>query len=189
MVALIDLWLPILLSAVFVFVVSSVIHMLIPIHKNDHKKLPDEGAVLDALRKHRIPPGSYMFPMCGSMKDMASPEMLAKYEQGPVGQLVVHPTGAPAIGPALLQWFLFSIFIGVFVAYITGRGLARGTNFSDVFQLAGSTAILGYAFGDVCQSIWKAQSWSVTAKFIFDGVLYGLATGATFAWLWPKDLI
>ncbi len=185
MVALLDLWLPILLSAVFVFLISSVIHMAIPIHKGDFKQLPGEEGVLADLRKHRIPPGSYMFPMCGSMKDMASPEMLAKYEQGPVGHLVLRPNGAPAIGPALVQWFLYSLLIGVFVAYAASIGLQPGTAFVTVFRLAGSVAILGYALGTISESIWKAQSWTVTAKFLFDGTLYGLATGATFAWLWP----
>ena len=45
MVALADLWLPILVSGVVVFVVSSVIHMLIPIHRGDYAKLPGEDAV------------------------------------------------------------------------------------------------------------------------------------------------
>lgn len=42
MVTLSALWLPILLSAVIVFVASSIIHMAIPIHKNDYRQLPDE---------------------------------------------------------------------------------------------------------------------------------------------------
>lgn len=185
MVALLDLWLPILLSAVFVFVISSVLHMVIPIHKADFKSLPGEEVVLADLRKHKVPPGAYMFPQCGSMKDMGSPEMLAKFERGPVGHLVLRPNGMPAIGPALAQWFVYSIVIGVFVAYAASIGLESGAAFMTVFRLTGSVAILGYALGTISESIWKAQSWSVAAKFIFDGTLYGLATGATFAWLWP----
>ena len=34
-------------------------------------------------------------------------------------------------------------------------------------------------------SWWKGVSWSSTLKYVFDGVLYGLATAGTFAWLWP----
>ena len=34
------LWLPILLSAVIVFVVSSILHMALPFHKNDYRQLP-----------------------------------------------------------------------------------------------------------------------------------------------------
>lgn len=181
-----DLWLPILLSAVFVFLVSSVIHMVIPIHKGDFKKLPDEVAVLTALRQQRIPPGSYMFPMCESMKEMSSPEMLEKYKQGPVGHMIVRPTGPPAMGAALLQWFLYSLLIGAFVAYTASIGLDQKATFMTVFRMTSAVAILGYALGTISESIWKAQSWSVAAKFVFDGTLYGLTTGATFAWLWPS---
>ena len=49
-VSLASLWLPILLSAVFVFIVSSVMHMFLPYHKSDYRKLPDEGKVMEALR-------------------------------------------------------------------------------------------------------------------------------------------
>ena len=48
---LIDLWPPILVSAVFVFVVSSVIHMALPIHKNDHGKLAGEESVLASMQR------------------------------------------------------------------------------------------------------------------------------------------
>jgi len=42
MVSIISLWLPILLSAVAVFLVSSVIHMVFQYHKTDFKKIPSE---------------------------------------------------------------------------------------------------------------------------------------------------
>ena len=50
MVPLTSLWLPILLSAVVVFAASSIIHMVLPYHRNDFKKLPDEEGFLAALR-------------------------------------------------------------------------------------------------------------------------------------------
>ena len=51
------LWLPILLSAVLVFVASSIIHMASPWHKSDYPKMPNEDGVMDALRPFAIPPG------------------------------------------------------------------------------------------------------------------------------------
>ena len=50
MVSLADLWLPILLSAVLVFVASSLIHMVLGWHRHDFKKFGAEDAVMDALR-------------------------------------------------------------------------------------------------------------------------------------------
>lgn len=183
MTPLADLWLPILLSAVFVFVASSLIHMVIQWHKGDYRKLANEDPVLDALRQHGVAPGQYMFPCPASMKDMGSPEMLAKYQRGPVGTLLVRPAGAVNIGTALGQWFVLTLVLSVIVAYVTG--LARGPGAPDVFRIASAVALPAYAFASVDSSIWKGVSWATTAKFVVDGVIYALATGATFAWLWP----
>jgi hypothetical protein len=62
MTGLAALWLPILLSSVIVFVVSSVIHTVLPWHKNDYPRIPNEEKVMDALRPLAIPPGDYMVP-------------------------------------------------------------------------------------------------------------------------------
>ncbi len=182
---LVDLWLPILVAAVFVFVVSSVVHMCLPIHRSDVKKLTNEADILAAIRKAGATPGDYMFPCPASMKDMASPEMLERYKQGPIGFVTLCPPGPPTMGKALGQWFVWCIVVGVFVAYIAGLALPRGAEFGTVFRVTGAIGVLGYAFSHVTNSIWKGASWVTTAKFVFDGVLYALTTAATFAWLWP----
>jgi hypothetical protein len=184
MVSLADLWLPVLLSAVAVFVVSSVLHMALPIHKSDYKKLPNEDAVMNALRSLAVPSGEFMFPSCSSMKELNSPEMVEKRTKGPVGTIMIW-SGEVNMGKCLLQWFAYCVVISVFVAYLTGLALPRGAAGHTVFRIAGTAAVLGYAFGSVTNSIWKGVAWSTSLKFVFDGVLYGLATGAVFAWLWP----
>lgn len=186
MVPLLDLWLPILLSAVFVFVVSSVIHMALPIHKSDMKKLPEEDKLLAALRAHGVAPGQYMFPCAGSMKEMGTPEMLAKLKQGPVGHLTVRPSGGFSIGPSLVQWFVLSLAIGASAGYVAGMVLGAGADTTTVFRLTSTAALLGYAFSSLQDSIWKGVPWGVTLKFMLDGLVYALTTGATFAWLWPS---
>lgn len=185
MVALIDLWLPILLAAVLVFVVSSILHMVIPLHRSDYRKLPGEADILEAMRAQGVSPGLYSFPFPASMKDMSSPEHLEKMDQGPVGLLTIIPNGPPRMGKSLVQWFLFSILIGVFVGYVGSFVLAAGADYMTVFRLTGTVAILGYAFNTIPESIWKGLSWVTSAKFIFDGVVYGLVTAGVFAWLWP----
>ncbi|HET7109995.1 MAG TPA: hypothetical protein VFI41_03915, partial [Gemmatimonadales bacterium] len=60
-----SLWLPILLSAVAVFIVSAVIHMALQFwHRNDFRTVPNEDAVMAALRPFDIPPGDYIVPQC-----------------------------------------------------------------------------------------------------------------------------
>ena len=62
MVPIMSLWVPILLSAVLVFFVSAIIHMVLPFHKNDFKKIDKEDEILDAFRKLGLAPGDYMAP-------------------------------------------------------------------------------------------------------------------------------
>src|ERR1700730_5416575 len=115
MVPISALWLPILLSAVIVFVASSIIHMMLPFHKSDYRKLPDEEKVMDALRTAGVTPGpSYHFPYT-THKEMKSPEVVEKFKRGPTGLLTVRPSGAPGLGKFLGQWFLYCIVISIFV--------------------------------------------------------------------------
>lgn len=185
MLSLFDLWLPILASGAAVFVVSSIVHMCLPIHKGDYGKLPGEDAILGSMRDHGVNPGQYMFPGCTSMKEMGTPEMGEKYKRGPVGYLSVLPTGTPNMGKSLLLWFLLTILVGIFVAYLASQALRAGEDYMKVFRFCGSAAILGHAVGSIHDSIWKGVRWSITLKFVFDGVLYGLVTAGVFAWLWP----
>ena len=64
--------------------------------------------------------------------------------------------------------------------------IPAGTDFLLVFRLTSVVAILGYGVSHIPDSIWKGHRWGVTFKFLLDGVVYGLATGLTFAWLWPR---
>ena len=185
MITLLDLWLPILVAAVFVFLASSVIHMALPIHKADFGKLPGEDKVLEAMRAQSLKPGSYMFPCAASMKEMCTPEMVAKQNLGPVGHLTVMPNGPVKMGKHLLQWFVFCIVVGVFVAYVAHVTMTRGASSASVFRVTAVSAFLGYALTNATDSIWKGVSWSITMKFLFDGLVYALVTGAAFGWLWP----
>ena len=186
MVPIHALWLPILLSAVIVFIASSILHMVIPLHKSDYRQLPDEEKVSDVLRSASVTPGPvYAFPHC-TMKDMKSPATIEKFKRGPVGFLTIRPSGPPAIGKNLVQWFVFSLVVSVFVAYITGRTRTPGTDYLEVFRVAGCTGFMAYGLGQFMDSIWKGQTWGVTIKHVIDGLIYGLLTAGTFGWLWPR---
>jgi len=186
MVSLGALWLPILLSAVFVFVVSSIIHMVLKYHNSDYRGLPNEDAVRDAIRSGNPAPGQYVTPYVVDMKEVEKPEVKRKFVEGPVGVLYLRRPAAPSMGPPLLQWFVFSLVVSFFVAYIACHALGPGTPYLTVFQLVGATAFLAYAAGQVPAAIWMGKPWGVTAKEAFDGLLYGLVTAGTFGWLWPR---
>jgi hypothetical protein len=85
MVSILSLWLPILLSAVLVFIISSVIHMVIGYHNSDYKKIPGQDKFRDDVRKYNLPPGDYMFPYTSDSKERNSKEFQDKYRIGPSG--------------------------------------------------------------------------------------------------------
>src|SRR5258706_1503931 len=126
MVALHSLWLPILLSSVIVFLVSSIIHMALPWHKSDYPKVPNEDKVMEALRPFAIPPGDYMIPRPASAQDMRSPEFLEKRRKGPGMVLTVLPSGPPSMGSHLALWFLYSVVVGLLAAFVAGRAVPPG---------------------------------------------------------------
>ena len=185
MVTIASLWLPILLSAVIVFIASTVIHMGPLWHRGDYPRMPRETEVLDALRPFAIPPGDYFIPRAGGMQEMRSPEFKDKLNRGPVAVLTVMPNGMMSMQRNLLQWFVFLIVVGIFCAYIAGRTLPAGTPYPRVFQIVGATAFIGYALALCELSIWYRRSWSLTAKAALDGLIYASLTGGTFGWLWP----
>ena len=171
MVPITALWLPIVVSAVIVFVASSILHMALPIHKSDYRKLPDEDRVLDALRAAGVTPGRvYFFPFT-SHQDMKKPEVTEKFKRGPVGLLTVMPSGLPNMGKFLAQWFIYCLVVGILVAYLTGRTRAPGTHYLEVFRVAGCAAFLGYSVALIQESIWKGQTWGVTFKHVFAGLI------------------
>lgn len=180
------LWLPILLSSVIVFVVSSVIHMALPWHKNEYPKVPNEDKVMDALRPFAIPPGDYMIPRPSSQENMRSPEFTEKLKKGPVMILTVLPNGSTPMGTNLVLWFLYSAVVGLFAAYVAGRALSADANYLHVFRMVGTTAFLGYSVALWQMSIWYRRAWSTTIKATVDGLIYALLTAGIFGWLWPR---
>lgn len=185
MVSLAALWLPILLSAVIVFVASSVMYMLLPYHRGDYRKLPDEDNLLAALRSAGLTPGLYHFPYCKE-KERSSPAAQEKFKKGPVGMLTIIPSGPINMGKFLGQWFVYCLVIGFFVAYLTGHTVAFGAHYRAVFRATGTAAFLAYGLGHLSNGIWRGQPWSMVLKDVFDGLVYALLTAGTFGWLWPR---
>lgn len=184
MVRVAALWLPILVSAVLVFLASSLVHMVLPHHRKDYRKVASEDEVMEALRRFGIPPGNYLFPHPGSAQGMKAPEYVEKRNRGPVGILTIM--GKHSMGASLAQWFVFCLVVGGFAAYITGRALGPGAEYLEVFRFAGCTAFIGYSLALWQNSIWYKIAWTTTLKSNIDGLVYGLLTGGAFGWLWPS---
>ena len=186
MVPITALWLPVLVAAVLVFVVSSVIHMMLTYHRTDFGQMPNEANVQSALRSFGVPPGDYVFPFAGSPEAMKSPAWKEKVKAGPVGFITVFPSGDTGMGKSLTLWFLYSLIVGVFAAYVTGRALGPGALYLEVFRFAGTVAFAGYGLALMQNSIWYKRKWATTLKSMFDALIYSLVTAGAFGWLWPS---
>jgi hypothetical protein len=186
MVSLGSLWLPILVSAVLVFVVSAIIHMVLKYHNSDYKPLPNEDAVRAAIRAGNPAPAQYVIPYCSDMKDMDKPEMQKKYSEGPVAVINLMSPGKPNMGKYLTQWFVFIVFVSLFIAYVAAHTIAPGALYLQVFRVVGAVGFLAYGAGQIPESIWMGKPWKITVKGVFDGLVYALVTAGTFGWLWPR---
>jgi hypothetical protein len=186
MVSAFSLWLPILLSAVLVFVASSIIHMVLGYHASDFKAVPNEDQAMSSMRALNLQPGDYCMPRPASMKDMGTPEFKAKMAKGPVATLTVSAPGSASMGSSLIQWFLYSIAASFVAAYIAGIAYGPGATYPEIFRIAGTAGFACFAMALPQHSIWYKHSWVTTAKNMFDGFIYGCLIGGTFGWLWPR---
>lgn len=184
MTTVLSLWLPILVSAVAVYIASTLIHMVIGYHKNDVGAIPDERKVADALRPFAIPPGDYVMPH-GHAKEMNTPEFIQKTKEGPVAILTVLPSEPMRMGKSLVLWFVYAVVVGTVTAYVAGSTLSVGAAYGEVFRVVAAVAFAGYSLAVLQASIWWARSWGFTLRTMLDGLIYGLLTGGVFGWLWP----
>ena len=185
MVGLSALWMPIVVSALFVFIALMIIHAMLGWHKGDMSALPGEAKVMETMRGLNVRPGDYRFPFSDSTKEMKSPEFAEKMNQGPVGILSIRPNGDINMGKLLGLWFAYLLFIAVLAAYVTGRTRGLGAPYFEVFRVSGAVAFCCYVVAHWQNWIWWGKSTRFTVTQSLDGIIYALITGATFGWLWP----
>jgi hypothetical protein len=179
-----QLWIPIVLSAVLVFAASSIIHMVLKWHNAEYRKLSNEDAVRAAIRAGSPGTGQYVVPYCQEMKDMQAPEMQQKFTEGPVGMLVLRAPGPPKMGGYLVKWFIYNLVVAFLAGCLTLHMQPAGAGAQAGF-VAGAITFLVYGGGSVPNAIWMGKPWSAALKELLDALIFGVVTGAAFAWLWP----
>lgn len=179
-----SLWLPILLSGVVVFFSSFIAWTMLPHHKADFDKVPDEDAVMKAVGGLNLPPGKYLFPH-GEHGKHRDPAFIAKCIGGPRGILTIW--AMPNMGVNMILTFLVFLVASFFIAYLASIAIPhRNAPFMEVFQFVGTAGILAYCFAFLPNSIWFKNGKMATINCIIDGVVFGLLTGVVFGFLWPK---
>ncbi|MEZ5465468.1 MAG: hypothetical protein R3F22_09665 [Lysobacteraceae bacterium] len=183
--AIAQLWLPVLLAAIGVFVASSLIHMLLKWHNSGYRKLENEDAVRAAINAGTYSPGLYVLPYCADMKDMQGEAMQAKLREGPVAFLTVRPSGPVSMGKPLLQWFLLNIVVAAVGGMLAWQYVGPGGNGHAAGHLVGVLALGVYALGGFQEGIWMGRRWSSVLLHALDGVIYAIIVALVFMWLWP----
>lgn len=186
MVMIPELWLSILLSAVLVWIASAIVWMVLPHHKKDWEGLPDEEAVRNALKAQNAGPGQYWVPWAQGSQAMKDPEVVGKYQEGPVGFLTLVTPKPISMGKPMVLSFVYYVIVTIGVAYITGRTLGPGSDYWAVFRVAGSVGWMACAAAIVPDAIWFGRPWSNTWMSVLDGLLYGLLMAGAFGGFWPE---
>jgi hypothetical protein len=183
MCPMIEYWQPILLSAVFCFVASSLIWMALPfVHKHEYKKLGDkEGAVMDAFRSWGLGAGMFVFPMLNP-KECKTPEGKAKMANGPWGVMMLRDKPW-SMGSTMFLWFVNLLLISTCVAYVAHHAGLAGKDYLKVFQVVGAVAFLAYGGNCLTNCIWRGHPWNTLPGAVFDALVYACLTGGTFGWL------
>jgi hypothetical protein len=184
MVALSHLWLPIIASAVAVFVVSALLHMLLTYHNSDYRQVPNEDEVRAAINKGGLTAGQYILPYAVGM-GAKDPLIQQKMKEGPTGFLMLRKPSGPEMGPALGQWFVLTLVLAFLIAYVAALAIAPGADHMTVFRVVSVIAFLAYSGTQAQEAIWRAVPWVAVIKTIFDGLVFALVTAGVFALMWP----
>lgn len=185
MVSLTSLLIPILVSAVIVFIASFLLHVVIPFHKNDLKNVPREDEFLAAIRGFNLPAGDYAAPHADSPAAMKDPVFIEKRAKGPTVLMTTAPGAPPPMSVTLTKWFIYCVVVSLLSAYIASRTLTAGTDYLQVFRVVGTAAFMGYALALVQHWIWWMKDSGATFRSMIDGLAYALLTAGVFGWMWP----
>lgn len=178
-----QLWLPIVVTSVAVFVCSFLVWAILPHHRDDWAKLPNEDAFRQFLKSQNYPAGAYIFPKM-SHKECNTPEGKAAMKSAPMGEIRVWKD--PSMAKNMIGTFLVFLIATVLIAYVSWHVRSTlGGDFADRFQVIGVIGLLTYCFSFIPNMIWFQGGTRGLVNCILDGVLYGVVTGAAFSWLWP----
>jgi len=178
------LWLPILLSAVVVWIVATMAWAVLPHHKQDFIGLPDENGFIEYLRRSGIQSGNYLFPDFRDPQVMRSERIDKVMKEGPVGHLNLWPTPV-SMGSKMVATFFVYLAVSILIAYLTRVAIPGPAPFLQVFQVAATAGILAYCFSSIPSAIWFGSYKRTIVATLIDGVIYGAIIGAIFGWRWP----
>ena len=180
-----ELWLPIVVSGLAVFVMSALVWTALPHHRKEFGALNNDDAVLNAVRGGNPAPGLYMTPHFKSAEERNSDAGKAKLQAGSMAFITVMPGGNRSMGPMMAQSLVVNLVVAMFVGYLAFHTVPAGAQYLQVFRVAGTATFMAYGLAHLPDSVWFGRPWSSYFLGAFDALLYALIAGGIFGWLWP----
>lgn len=152
------------LAALAMFIWSSIAHMLLPIGDVGIKSISNEDAVIAAMKANITEDGFYFIPGEGMSHATSLPKeqqkaaqeaWQTKYESGPHGILVYHPTGEKLSMPRLLVVeFVADIIVGLIAAFALAMASEKLRSFAGRVGFVTLLGLLGFAAIEVSYWNW-----------------------------------
>lgn len=177
---ILPLLLPILLCTVVLFFTSFLSWVVLPLHREDWGKLPDEDRVQQALRESGTPPGNYMLPGVLEPQEMHSETFRAKQQLGPIGVITLFP--GMTMGRNLGLTLVFFFVVCTCLAYLAQLALPPGAGFRQVFRFVSTASLLTFLAAILQHAIWFRCR---VVGHIIESIAYAAITGAIFGYFWP----
>ncbi len=175
------LWLPIVLAAVGVFLVSAIVWMALPLHRKEYRKHERSEEVAEWIRRNQPAVGRYMIGWHPPGEDRKAAPATATSPRA----LLLVDYGPPNMGKSLGLWFVNLLVVSVLIGYVASVALPRGAAAIEVARVTFTAGLLAYGGGALPKAIWEGIPWSHVPAALVDALLYAAATAAVFAISWP----
>jgi hypothetical protein len=168
------------LGGVAMFVWESLAHLVLPLGQAGIKEMPNEQAVLSAMRSSLGEfSGFYFFPGTGQGPD-AMKQYALKMATNPSGILIYHPPGGqPMTSGQLVTEFLLEIIESVLAVILLAQ--TRLTSFGSRVGFVALTGVLAALVTNVPYWNWYGYPTSYTAAYMFTQTVGFLCVGLVAA--------
>lgn len=177
-----------LLGGIALFLWGSLTHIMLELGNVGIKELPQEQLVVETLRASVHEPGFYFFPGMGlppratqQQKSAAIAQYEQKYQQGPYGVLIYHPTGTKVMSAGQL---IVELTLNIAQALLAAWLLSMATGLNGFGTKVGFVGLLG-TLAAITTNIeywnWYGFPGRYTAAYVFDKVVGFLVVGMVVA--------
>lgn len=178
-----------ILGGLVMFIWSFVVHMALPLAEMGVKTIPNEEAVIAVMKANIKEPGFYFFPGEGAMasEKAAQEAWKKKYEAGPRGVMVYHPTGAtPFSARQMILEYISDVIVAMIAAFMLLMASDRVRSFFGRVVFVTLLSVASLVAIEFSYWNWYGYPLAYEAGQLLDQVVGMALTGVLFAFLMRK---